>query len=99
MRTKPDDVNQPIVGSQRCDMRARNSLRAFTLVEILVVLVIIGIAAAVVVPQIGNQSDLRAAAAARLIMADLISPQTRPFATQTKHYAPFNPTAGSQSYR
>jgi prepilin-type N-terminal cleavage/methylation domain-containing protein len=80
-------------------MRERQSLRAFTLVEILVVLIIIGIAAAVVVPQIGTQADLRAAAAARLIMADLIYAQNRAIATQTKHYVNFDTTAGNQSYR
>jgi prepilin-type N-terminal cleavage/methylation domain-containing protein len=78
-------------------MRDRQFSRAFTLVEILVVVVILGIAAAVVVPQIGTQSDLRAAAAARLIMADLIYAQNRAIATQTKHYAVFDTSA--QSYR
>jgi prepilin-type N-terminal cleavage/methylation domain-containing protein len=71
--------------------------RAFTLVEILVVVVILGIAAAVVVPQLGTQSDLRAAAAARLIMADLIYAQNRAIATQTKHYVFFDTT--NQKYR
>src|SRR3954467_15785526 len=42
----------------------------FTLVEILVVIVIIGIAAAVIVPQMGSRDDLKAAAAARMLMAD-----------------------------
>jgi prepilin-type N-terminal cleavage/methylation domain-containing protein len=80
-------------------MRDRQISRAFTLVEILVVVVILGIAAAVVVPQIGTQSDLRAAAGARLVMADLIYAQNRAIATQTKHYVVFNTTAGSQNYR
>src|SRR5260221_11201513 len=80
-------------------MRVRQIKRAFTLVEILVVVVILGITAAIVVPQIGTQSDLKAAAAAREIMADLIYAQNRSIATQTKHYVVFNTTAGSQSYR
>jgi prepilin-type N-terminal cleavage/methylation domain-containing protein len=78
----------------RTSMRPTNR-QAFTLVEILVVLVILGIAAAVIMPQIGAQSDLKAAAAARLVMADLIYAQNRAIATQTKHYVFFDTTAGS----
>ncbi len=43
----------------------------FTLVEILVVVVILGIAAAIVVPAISSTSDLTLAAAARHLVADL----------------------------
>ena len=39
--------------------------RGFTLAEILVVVVILGLVSAVVVPQIGSRSDLRCAAGAR----------------------------------
>jgi len=79
-------------------MRERQRKPAFTLVEILVVVVILGITAAIVVPQIGTQSDLKAAAAAREVMADLIYAQNRSIATQTKHYVVFDTTAGSQKY-
>jgi type II secretion system protein H len=47
----------------------------FTLVEILVVLIIIGIAAAIVVPQMSTRDDLKVAAAARTLAADLIYAQ------------------------
>src|SRR5687768_15113383 len=72
---------------------------AFTLVEILVVVLILGIAAAAIVPQMGNRGDLKAAAAARMIMADLIYAQNRAIATQTRHYVTFDTAASPQTYR
>src|SRR5687768_1834495 len=73
--------------------------RAFTLVEILVVVLILGIAAAAIVPQMGNRGDLKAAAASRIIMADLIYAQTRAIATQTRHYVKFDTAGSPQNYR
>jgi prepilin-type N-terminal cleavage/methylation domain-containing protein len=49
--------------------------RGFTLVEILAVVVIIGIASAIIIPQIGTRDDLRVTAAARVLVADLIYAQ------------------------
>jgi prepilin-type N-terminal cleavage/methylation domain-containing protein len=72
--------------------------RAFTLVEILVVVLILGIAAAVIVPSMGSRDDLKAAAAARMVMADLIYAQNRAITTQQRHYVIFNTTA-PQSFR
>jgi prepilin-type N-terminal cleavage/methylation domain-containing protein len=72
---------------------------AFTLVEILVVITILGIAAAVIVPELGTRGDLKAAAAARMVMADLIYAQNRAIATQTRHYVKFDTTSTPQSYR
>lgn len=77
---------------------ARGIGGGFTLAEILVCVVIIGIAAAVVVPQIGTRDDLRAAAAARVMMADLLYAQNRAIATQTRHYVVFT-TSSPQCYR
>jgi prepilin-type N-terminal cleavage/methylation domain-containing protein len=71
-------------------------VRAFTLIEILVVVVILGIAAAIVVPAIGSRSDLKATSAARMIMADLIYTQNRSISQQKWHYVRFDKTA--QSY-
>jgi prepilin-type N-terminal cleavage/methylation domain-containing protein len=53
----------------------RSTRRGFTLVEILAVVVILGIASAIIIPQIGSRDDLRAAAAARVLVADLIYAQ------------------------
>ena len=59
----------------------------FTLVEILMVVVILGIAAACVVPQLSSRDDLKTAAAARVVMADLIYAQNRAIAVQqTVHF-------------
>jgi len=64
----------------------------FTLVEILCVVVIIGIAAAIVVPSIGSRDDLRAASMARVVMADLIYAQNRAVSMQKVQYIRFNKT-------
>ncbi|HVT88411.1 MAG TPA: type II secretion system protein [Tepidisphaeraceae bacterium] len=64
--------------------------RAFTLVEILTVVVILGIASAVIIPQIGSRSDLVCSAGARVVMADLIYAQNRAIAMQRKHFVQFS---------
>jgi prepilin-type N-terminal cleavage/methylation domain-containing protein len=60
--------------------------RAFTLVEILMVVLILAISSAIIIPQMGTRDDLKAASAARVIMADLIWAQNRAIATQQKQY-------------
>lgn len=70
--------------------------RGFTLVEILMVVVILGIAAACVVPQLSGRDDIKASAAARVVMADLIYAQNRAISTQQTHYVAFDPT--NQNY-
>lgn len=64
--------------------------RAFTLIEILMVVVIMGIAAACVVPQLSSRDDLKASAAARVVMADLIYAQNNAIATQQYQYVAFD---------
>src|SRR3954465_10923815 len=71
-------------------------LNGFTLVEILVVVIILGIAGAIIVPSIGSRDDLKAAAAARVIMADLIYTQNLAITSQGNRYIAFN--VGAQSY-
>lgn len=70
----------------------RQNWRGFTLIEILVVLVILGIASAVIVPQIGRRDDLTASAATRMIMADLIYAQNKAIAMQCKYCVVFDTT-------
>lgn len=62
----------------------------FTLVEILTVVVILGIASAIVIPQLSDRSDLRVAAGARVLMADLLYAQNRAIATQKTHWVKFD---------
>jgi prepilin-type N-terminal cleavage/methylation domain-containing protein len=69
--------------------------RAFTLVEVLTVMVILGIVAAFVLPQIGKRDDLDVAAAARCVTADLLYAQSRAISTQKKHVVEF--TSGGYS--
>jgi type II secretion system protein H len=65
------------------------SRSGFTLVEILMVVVILGIVAAVIVPQLGARDDLKASAGARMLIADLSYAQSRAIATQRKQYVQF----------
>ncbi len=64
--------------------------KGFTLVEILVVVIILGIAGAIIVPSIGSRNDLKAAAAARVIMADLIYTQNLAITSQGNRYVKFD---------
>lgn len=58
----------------------------FTLVEILVVVVILGIIATVVGVSIGNRDDIKAQAAARVLSADLQYVQSRAVVRREPHY-------------
>ncbi len=68
----------------------RSHHHGFTLVEILMVVVILGIVAAIIVPQIGSRDDLKCAAAARVMIADLSYAQSRAISAQKKQYVEFD---------
>jgi prepilin-type N-terminal cleavage/methylation domain-containing protein len=68
----------------------RQLARGFTLIEILTVVVILGIASAIIIPQIASRDDLYVASAARMMMADLIYAQNRAIATQKCHFVAFD---------
>jgi len=69
--------------------------RAFTLIEILCVVVILGMASAIIIPQISSRDDLRAVAAARQLMGDLLYAQSRSIALGRMHYVQFNVASGT----
>ncbi|MCA9291175.1 MAG: type II secretion system protein [Phycisphaerales bacterium] len=62
--------------------RSRPSRAAYTLVEMLIVIGILGIAGALLVPQIVSRDDLALQAAARLLIADLSFAQSDALAHQ-----------------
>ena len=75
-------------------LRAR---RGFTLVEILTVVLILGIASAIIAPQIGSRGDLKVRAAARVLVSDLIYAQNVAIAQQKWMFIKFD--AANESYQ
>jgi prepilin-type N-terminal cleavage/methylation domain-containing protein len=78
-----------LTSTRRGESRQRSG---FTLVEILAVVVILGIASAIVIPQMGTRDDMRAASAARTLVADLIYAQNMAISTGKKVYVKFDVT-------
>jgi prepilin-type N-terminal cleavage/methylation domain-containing protein len=64
--------------------------RGFTLIEILMVVVIIGLSAAVILPQISPRTDQQCSSSARSLMGDLLYAQSRSIALGKMHYVQFN---------
>jgi MSHA pilin protein MshC len=94
-RLFPASPRPRVPASPRLRVPASLPRRGFTLIEILTVVVVIGIASAVILPQINSRDDQRAASAARELMADLLYAQNRSIAYQTRHYVQFNTATNS----
>ena len=79
-------------------MRIRRSTRAaFTLVEILIVVLVLMIAAAIVIPNIGSADYSQAIAAAAILQSDLEVARSMAMATQVSHSVVFS--SDRQSYK
>src|SRR5207247_7752498 len=61
------------------------------------VVIILGISSAIVIPQISSRNDLKAASAARAIVADILYAQNQAIVTQANQYIKFNVSA--QTYK
>jgi len=70
--------------------------RAFTLIEMITVVVILAVVMLIVLPSLGQRDDLSTAAAARLVVADLLWAQNHAIATGSPCYVSFA-TANSTS--
>ncbi|HZL36810.1 MAG TPA: prepilin-type N-terminal cleavage/methylation domain-containing protein [Tepidisphaeraceae bacterium] len=76
-------------------MKTRNPIRrAFTLIEILAVVTILGLTSAIILPQLSSHGDLDAASAARSITADLLYAQSLSIASGNMTYVVFDSANG-----
>ena len=72
--------------------RRAHSNRAYTLVEMLITVTILGIAAAIVIPTMGDAGTLRVQAAVRQVIADINYAQSEAVAEQKSIAVLFDPT-------
>lgn len=70
-------------------MKPSPAIRGFTVVEILLVVLIMAISAAIVVPMVGNRDDVVLAAATRKMVADFQYAQNLAIATRASVYIRF----------
>jgi len=72
-------------------MSGRVSNSGFTLVEILIVILVLLISAAVVIPSIGTAADSQVTSAARVLACDLETVRSLALTTQVPHTVLFSP--------
>jgi type II secretion system protein H len=82
-------------------LRRRSSLTraGFTLIEVLVVVVIMGIAAAIIVPRLTGMGDLQAMSAARALVANMQYAQNEAIVTQSPTTVAFDIATESYELR
>lgn len=90
VRTEPAEAAETAAATRTGTRHRRPSRGGFTLAEILAVVVILGIASAIIIPQIGSRDDMRTAAAARTVVADLIYAQNLAISSGTNVYVRFD---------
>ncbi|MDB5332739.1 MAG: putative fimbrial protein [Phycisphaerales bacterium] len=66
----------------------------FTLIEILVVVVIMGLTSAIILPQLGSRDDIKGVSAARGLASDLLYAQSRAIANGTMQFVVFDVGSG-----
>jgi prepilin-type N-terminal cleavage/methylation domain-containing protein len=76
------------------DARLHAARSAFTLIELMAVVVILGVVSAIAVPLLGNNDDAKASSAARELTADLLYVQSCAIATGRTHYIAFDAAHG-----
>jgi len=79
------------------DHRPSGGEAAFTLIELLIVIVILAIAAAIVIPSFGTAADSQVVSAARVLESDLELARSLALTTQQLHSLVFSPDR--QSYK
>ncbi len=82
--------------SMKCKRITKNRVRAFTMVEIIVVMVILIIAAMLAVPMVSSAADMQLQTAANVITADLEYAKNLAITRQKSYSVVFSP--GTSSY-